>query len=162
LKVFNVVLDPHDDINNTIDWHIIWDELIPDSDDFINTQLMTRYAVPLIKTESPDASGNPTKYQRRIVQLAGLYIAMRIESRTYSGAQNPGNSEYTKVLETHLNSLLNEILSDRVRLRGQRLKPIHRTVNPRFVPPATGEQVRSTPESGSGLESYSPVTKGRP
>jgi hypothetical protein len=161
LKVFSVIIDPHDSISNTIDWHIIWDELIPDSDDFINTQLMPRYAVPLRKTDGI-VSGVPTKYQRRIVQLAGLYIAYRIESRTYSGAQNPGNSEYAKALETQLNSLLNELLSDRVRLRGQRLKPVYRTVNPRFVPMSVGEQVRSTGEAGSGIDQYTPNTSGRP
>lgn len=160
LKIFAVDFDTPDSPDATIDWRIIWDELIPDSDDFLNTQLMPRYSVPLRKTERV-VNGVPTRYQNRIIQIVSLYIAMRIESRTYSGAYNPNTSEYTKFLETQLNSLLNEILTDRIRLRGQRLKGVYRTVNPRFIPTGIGEQARST-DNSSGIQPYQPNTSGRP
>ena len=137
----------------TMDWRVIWDQLIPEADDFINIQLQSRYGVPLRKTCKPVA-GVATEYQKRIQDLAALYIAWRIESRTYSGAQNPGSSEYGDDLETQLNSFVNELTTDKIRLRGQRLKGPYRTVNPRFVPMVPDSETRSSNDASSGISEF--------
>lgn len=154
LKTLTATFDPPDDANNTVDWTIIWAQLLPDSDDFINTQLQARYRVPLRKTVNLDDDGIPTEYQRRIREIAALYVAWRIESRTYPGAYNPGKSEYAGVLETQLNTFINELTTDKIRLRGQRLKGAYRTVNPRFAPTVIDEETRSSDNASSGVGEF--------
>jgi len=210
LKNLTITFDPYDDVSNSVDWHLLWDEFIPASDDFINTQLRAHYRVPLRKTQrvltakstwsssgtyaindlvsNADASqyyicvrpGNstlitdirywqptwvqdpgPSQYQDRIIDIAALYVAWRIESRTYAGAQNPGSSEYAEALETQLNTFLNEVTSDKVRLTGQTLKGGNRFINPRIMPYPTDSVTRESSNASSGISEFSAPSSGR-
>ena len=157
LKIFTVVFDPPDDIQATIDWRLLRDEILPDSNEFIEDALRFRYQVPLRKTESV-VGGVPTRYERHLVQLGSTYVAWRIENYMFSAGQNPNLSEYGKFLEAQMNQMINEIVTDKVRLRGQRLKGTHRTVNPRFEPSKAMDQVRTGDQSPgitqSGVNNY--------
>lgn len=143
LKNFLVNYDPSYSSATSIDWVLIRDELLPDSNQFIDDSLRARYAVPLRKTTGA-SGGQATKFDRRIVQLAAVYIAWRIETFQFPGSAHSEHSEYGKWLETVMNQLVNDLVTDKIRLRGQRLKGQYRTTNPRFEPTQSPNIIRGS------------------
>lgn len=156
---FTVWYDPPIDQRASIDWRLIRDQFLPDSNQFIDDAFRFKFSVPLKKTETI-VSGVATEYDRHIITLAAIYIALRIETWQYSAAKEPGLSEYSKFLETQLNQLVNDIVVDKVRLRGQRLKGAFRTVNPRFEPLVSPSTVRQTDNSAPAVQPFSTNTQG--
>lgn len=133
LKNISVYYDEPADQRASIDWTVIRDQLLPDSNQYINDALRWRYEVPLRKTVKI-VNGVATEYNRKLVMLAGLYIAYRLETFQFEGAMNPTMSQYGTWLGQQLTRAVNELTSDSLRMRGQRLKGAYRIVNPRFEP----------------------------
>lgn len=154
LKNVSIDFDVPDQSYNSIDWTLIRDYLIPDSNEFIDDSFRPIYGVPLRKTVNINPStGKATKFNNRIVDIAAVYIAWRIETFQFPGAANPEQSTYGKFLEGTLNQFINDVVTFRTRLRGQRLKGKYRTVNPNFEPVEAKTTVR-TVDSNPGIQPY--------
>lgn len=129
IKSASIQTDPTDisiaSTNYSIHWMHVRDELLPDSNDFIDDALRVKYYTPFSKTINGKAN-----FQRHIVQIAALYCAWRIETRSYPGGGMPNDSQYAITLRTMMNERLNELLAGAVRLKGQRLKANNRFINP--------------------------------
>jgi hypothetical protein len=131
----------------SIHWLDIKNILLPEANNFINDILKVRYYVPFKKTET---SG--TEYDKHIVQMASLYCAWRVETRSFPGGGMPSDSPYAQTLRQMLNERLNEILQGSVRLLGQRLKAGNRFINPNIEEVPAGlkqgmDQVTQAPDS---------------
>jgi hypothetical protein len=123
-----VVFNPPHDSRATIDWTVIRDQLLPQANDWLDGELNHRYAVPLRKTKKAG-----TQYDMNIVNAAALYVAQRIESRTFAGAAMPNESPYADKL-TEMRDVLLQDLKLGIRLRGQHLKGRNRFVDPNAEP----------------------------
>ncbi len=149
LKNITVFFEEPDDQRVSVDWRVIRDELLPDSNQFINDSLRWRYEVPLHKTVGV-TGGVATQYNRKLVMLSATYIAYRLETFQFAGAMNPVVSQYGVWLGEQLTRMVNDLTSDGLRMRGQRLKGAYRVVNPRFEPVQAA--VSSTAEGGAAQQ----------